>query len=64
MTLDAVLERVEQMAELGIDLLATQAEDLEDPFLQLSVVDPDASTRDLKPIEDAVISASADFIRP
>src|SRR5206468_7917159 len=60
----AVLESVEQVAELGADFLAAHAEDLEDALLQLAVVDPDASAGYLDAVQHAVIRASADVIRP
>src|SRR5207244_2388099 len=61
---DAVLESVEEVAELRADLLAAHAENLENALLQLAVVDADASARNLDAVQHAVISASADVIRP
>src|SRR4029077_3833305 len=59
----AVLERVEQMTELGEDPLAIHAEDLEDTLLQMALVDADAAAGDFKSIEHAVVGARPNIVR-
>src|SRR3982074_27320 len=56
---NAVLEGVEQMAELRLDPFAAHAENPEDAFLQCALVDADAPARDLDTVEHAVIRARA-----
>src|SRR6266567_132554 len=60
----AVLECVEQMPELGPDPLPVHAQDLEDAFLQLAVMDTHAAAGDLDAVEDAVVRARPDVVRP
>ena len=59
----AVLERVEQVSELGLNPLPAHAEDLEDSFLEPAVVDADAPTRHLEPVGNAVVRTGPHFIR-
>src|SRR5207253_5343929 len=50
-------ERADEMAELRIDLLVRQPEDLEDTLLDLRIVDPDRATAQLEPVQDQVVRA-------
>src|SRR2546426_3613051 len=58
-----VLERVEQVTELGLDPLAAHPENPEDSFLKGAIVNADASAGDLDAVENAVVRARSDTIR-
>ncbi len=57
----AVLERLEEEAELGLRLLLRKAQGVEERLLDLGVVDPDRSSADLVAVQDQVVRPRADL---
>ena len=56
----AVLERVEQEAELGAGVLVAEAEGAEHPGLHVGAMDPDRAAGDLVAVQHEVVGAGAD----
>src|SRR5690606_38895063 len=59
----AVAERLEQEAELLLDLRLGQPEDLEHAGLDVGAVDPDRAAADLVAVEDEVVGLGEDLAR-
>ena len=59
----AVLERLEQEAELVLRLLRRDAEQVEDPALHVGAVDTDAAAADLVAVADDVVRVRERLVR-
>src|SRR5690348_16782859 len=60
----SILERVEQMAELRVDLFTAHAQDLEDALLELALMDADAAAGNLNAVQHAVVRARTHVVGP
>src|SRR5450759_2510903 len=60
---DSVLESLQSVPKPRPDGFLVHAQDLEHPLLQLWVVDPDASTRQLDAVHNTVVRAGTHFER-
>ena len=54
-----VFQRLQQETEFTLRLFVAQPDRLENSFLEISLVNPDASTPHLEAVENQVVSASA-----